>query len=89
MKANTVCENLLSIIRNSGLKFVLSETLFSVNIVLKKTLICSKDVSNLHSPLNQSGFFKLLFPGPDCCVDENVKCKSDMQSGESQTEADH
>ena len=60
MDAKTVCENLLSTIRSSGLNFVLSETPFSVNIVLKKTFIYSKDLSNLHSlnssanPLNQN-----------------------------------
>ena len=40
-----MCENLLSTIRSSGLNFILSETPFSVNIVLKKTFIYRKNAS--------------------------------------------
>ena len=49
MDAKTVCENLLSTIRSSGLNFILSETPFSVNIVLKKTFITSKNDSKLQT----------------------------------------
>ena len=45
MDAKTVCENQLSTIRKSDLNFVLSETPYSVNIVLKKTFIQSQYVS--------------------------------------------
>ena len=49
MDAKTVCENLLSTIRSSGLNFVLSETPFSLNIVLKKTFISSKNALKLQT----------------------------------------
>ena len=49
MDAKTVYENLLSTIRSSGLNFVLSETPFSLNIVLKKTFISSKNASKLQT----------------------------------------
>ena len=43
MEAKSVCEKLLSSIKNSGLNFVLTETPFSVNIVLKKTFTKTKE----------------------------------------------
>ena len=49
MDAKIVCENLLSAIRSSGLNFVLSETPFSVNIVIKKTFISSRNDSKLQT----------------------------------------
>ena len=39
MEANNLCENLLANIRSSGLNFLISETPYSVNVVIKKTLI--------------------------------------------------
>ena len=43
MEAKTVFEELLSCIKNSGLNFVLTETPFSVNIVIKKTFFKTKE----------------------------------------------
>ena len=43
MEAKSVCDKLLSSIKSSGLNFVLTETPFTVNIVLKKTFIKTKE----------------------------------------------